>query len=161
MDAERQIWFDKYKKYFQSTDLDNIKMTLENTDAYTFALIRTTDYKNPKMSTVLALFLGWFGIDSFYEGNCVKGIIKLFTLGGFYIWNIIDIFTAKSRVTRQNAAIWNAALKIGEKEASAGSGIDMEKIKNTVKSREFRDTAQKFRKAWKELDAGSQAFIGR
>jgi TM2 domain-containing membrane protein YozV len=40
---------------------------------------------------ILSIFLGWLGIDRFYLGKFGTGIIKLFTLGFFGIWWIIDI----------------------------------------------------------------------
>lgn len=39
---------------------------------------------------LLSVFLGWFGIDRFYVGHTLLGILKLFTLGGFGLWVFID-----------------------------------------------------------------------
>lgn len=46
---------------------------------------------NPITAFVLAIFLGYLGVDRFYTGNVVAGLVKLFTLGGFGIWWLIDI----------------------------------------------------------------------
>lgn len=46
---------------------------------------------NPAVALVLAIFLGFLGIDRFYTGNVLAGLIKLLTLGGFTIWWVIDI----------------------------------------------------------------------
>lgn len=46
---------------------------------------------NPTVALVLAIFLGFLGIDRFYTGNVGMGLIKLVTLGGFGFWWIIDI----------------------------------------------------------------------
>ena len=40
---------------------------------------------------LLAIFLGAFGVQSFYTGKVVIGILQLVTLGGCGIWTIIDI----------------------------------------------------------------------
>lgn len=46
---------------------------------------------NPVVALVLAVFLGFLGVDRFYTGNVVAGVIKLLTLGGLGVWWIIDI----------------------------------------------------------------------
>ena len=39
---------------------------------------------------------GIFGIDRFYMGKCVSGILKLVTVGGFGIWALVDLSVAIS-----------------------------------------------------------------
>lgn len=48
---------------------------------------------------VLSLVLGFFGVDRFYLGYTLVGLIKLLTLGFFGIWWILDIiFLAGNRI---------------------------------------------------------------
>jgi len=159
MNAERQIWFDEHKKYFNTRDLDTIKSTLECVDDYTFALIQTANYKNPKTTLILAIFLGVFGVDDFYLGNYIFGFIKLMTSGGLFIWNIIDIFTAKMRTIRQNTQEWNTALGVSNNTPHSPQA-DMSQIKEFVKSSEFKSTAKSIGKSLKAIDDNMYANIG-
>ena len=40
---------------------------------------------------LLAIFLGGLGIHRFYVGKTGTGLIQLFTLGGCFVWALIDI----------------------------------------------------------------------
>lgn len=40
---------------------------------------------------IFPLCLGLFGIDRFYRGQILWGVIKLITGGGLFIWYIIDL----------------------------------------------------------------------
>lgn len=53
---------------------------------------------------ILAIFLGWLGIDSFYLGKTAKGLLKLFTLGLFGILWIIDIVMIATKSV--NNIVW-------------------------------------------------------
>ena len=45
---------------------------------------------NKTVAFLLHLLLGYWGIGDFYCGRTGRGIAKLFTGGGFFIWALID-----------------------------------------------------------------------
>lgn len=57
---------------------------------------------NPVAALILAILLGYLGIDRFYAGNVLAGVIKLLTLGGFGIWWIIDIVVFAAEVVTKS-----------------------------------------------------------
>jgi TM2 domain-containing membrane protein YozV len=40
---------------------------------------------------LLSLFLGWLGVDRFYTGHTLLGVLKLLSCGGLFLWSTIDL----------------------------------------------------------------------
>jgi hypothetical protein len=49
------------------------------------------------MASILSFFLGVLGIDRLYLGYVGTGLLKMFTLGGFGIWALIDLIRILTR----------------------------------------------------------------
>lgn len=47
--------------------------------------------RNYIIALVLAILLGWLGVDRFYVNHIGLGIVKILTFGAFGIWWAIDI----------------------------------------------------------------------
>ncbi len=56
-------------------------------------LVRGTKSRMTSLILCLGWFLGLGGLHRFYTGKLVTGIIQLLTLGGFGIWQLIDLLT--------------------------------------------------------------------
>lgn len=80
-----------YGNKFPNHSLYSLRDQLETMD-YGEAAIRLAQTKDPILSLVLSLFLGYFGIDRFYIGDTLLGALKLITCGGLGFWAFIDLF---------------------------------------------------------------------
>lgn len=90
-------------KTFPQDKMLLIKDKLLTVDDSRFSTIAATmSYKSGVTATLLAWFLGCFGVDRFYTENTGLGVVKLLTLGGCGIWTIIDLFTASKRAKELN-----------------------------------------------------------
>jgi len=70
-----------------------------------FDLYFAARQKDPPVALTLSIAFGTLGIDRFYIGNVILGILKLITFGGFIIWTIVDWFLIMGSTRKANAAI--------------------------------------------------------
>ncbi len=71
-------------------------------------MVFMTQYSSEKKDRttvlILSVLLGHLGVDRFYLGDAGLGALKLLTLGGCFIWWIVDLFTVSSRADDFNRA---------------------------------------------------------
>jgi len=90
------------QKYFPTEKLPILRDRLMRSDPYHFALATSTELKDPTTVLLLSIFLGYYGVDRFMLGDIGIGVAKLLTLGGCYIWGIVDIFLVQNRAREVN-----------------------------------------------------------
>lgn len=95
-------WLMMNRNYFSNAQLMRIKRYLEGIDEDQLNMLQFAEFKDPTLSLLLSVFLGAFGVDRFYIGQPIAGILKLFTAGGFLIWWFIDIFLIRSATRNAN-----------------------------------------------------------
>jgi TM2 domain-containing membrane protein YozV len=89
--------------YFSS--IKNTRDSLPQDRRETFDVQLAGREKSPTVALVLSLFIGTLGIDRFYLGSILLGILKLVTLGGFGIWAFIDWFLIMGAARKKNVEI--------------------------------------------------------
>lgn len=65
-------------------------------------IMRSIPFRKPSTLQIISIIPGSLGVDRFYLGDIKMGILKYFTFGGFGIWWIKDIFSAKERCRTYN-----------------------------------------------------------
>ncbi|HET8861575.1 MAG TPA: TM2 domain-containing protein [Marivirga sp.] len=89
-------------KFFEGYRLPQIRERLLSIDESRWPSIQMTQLKDPTISLILSLFVGYLGIDRFYVGDVGLGILKLVTCGGFGIWVIVDWFLIMGTTKEKN-----------------------------------------------------------
>lgn len=87
------------------TALMNIYDSVPESKRQTFTTLFSSEMKNTGLIFGFSVFLGGLGIDRFLLGHILPGILKLITLGGFGIWQIVDWFLVGNAARRQNIAL--------------------------------------------------------
>ena len=70
-----------------------------------------TQYRSPSTMQVIAICLGFLGIDRYMLGDIGLGILKFLSMAcGGIIWVIVDIFSVKRRTYDYNFKKFNESL---------------------------------------------------
>lgn len=78
------------------------EMLLSTTMSYSEVQVVLMQMKDPIISLILSIVVGYLGVDRFYVGDIGLGIIKLITCGGLYIWWLVDIFLIMGKTRMRN-----------------------------------------------------------
>ena len=81
------------------------KNELSNDERLQFDVQYGTRRKDPNVALVLSIMGGTIGLDRFYIGDIGLGIAKLLTLGGLFIWTIIDLFLIMDAARAKNGEL--------------------------------------------------------
>ncbi|HVV49875.1 MAG TPA: TM2 domain-containing protein [Polyangia bacterium] len=79
-----------------------LKKDLTDSERTQFDLQLAQHSKNPTTALILSLLFGYFGIDRFYVGDIGLGVLKMLTLGGFFVWALIDLFLIMGAARKKN-----------------------------------------------------------
>jgi len=89
-------------KFFESYQINAIRERLLATDDSKWGMISTIQFKDPTVSLIVSILVGYLGIDRFIIGDTGLGIGKLLTCGGFGIWAIVDWFLIMPATREKN-----------------------------------------------------------
>lgn len=106
MEQLKVLKFLEYKKDFlfpnkQYADDEIEGILMEAPDEFE-GIMRSIPFRKPSTLQIISIFPGSLGVDRFYLGDIKMGILKYFTFGGFGIWWLKDIFSAKERCRTYN-----------------------------------------------------------
>ncbi len=94
-------------EYFKKEDLETIRQGLNKLSIEQILSLSSISLINPNLMRLTPLLFFVFGaigmgIDRIILGQIGRGLLKIFTAGGFLIWFIVDCFTITSRTKDYN-----------------------------------------------------------
>jgi hypothetical protein len=92
---------------FQPFNLMMVKEKLEKLEDDKFYLIQSMQFQKPDTIFLIAIL---FGVERFFLDDATKGVLKLITCYGCFVWWLLDIFSAKERACQYNFDLFNRTL---------------------------------------------------
>lgn len=120
MDSNRfaEDFLISHKSYLPSERVALLKSKLSDIEQTQQSSIHSIPLKNPLITLILSLTLGWLGIDRFYIGDILLGIFKVsififgvvtavllfgfFFLFGYLLWVMLDIYLCYKKTKELN-----------------------------------------------------------
>ena len=103
MDAQKvDMFIMSNGKFFEGHQMNMIRERLLALDDSKWAVLSTTQFKDPTTTLIVSLLAGSLGIDRFMIGDTGLGVGKLLTCGGMGIWAIIDWFQIQKATREKN-----------------------------------------------------------
>lgn len=103
MDAQKvDMFIMSNGKFFESHQMNMIRERILALDDSKWAMLSTTQFKDPTTILIVSILAGSLGIDRFMIGDTGLGVGKLLTCGGLGIWAIIDWFMIQKATREKN-----------------------------------------------------------
>lgn len=95
-------WFNSKKACFSEARQRQVIAGLKTLSIKKWQELQTISFVHPMLAIVVSVFFGCFGLDRFLIGDSRKGLLKLVTFGGFFIWAIVDWFLIHKDTIKSN-----------------------------------------------------------
>ncbi len=103
MDAQKvDMFILSNGKFFEAHQMNMIRERLLALDDSKWAMLSTTQFKDPTTTLIVSILAGSIGVDRFMIGDTGLGVGKLLTCGGLGIWAIIDWFMIQKATREKN-----------------------------------------------------------
>lgn len=87
---------------FPRHSIQRLHQNLLAADENTSQMLASTSLKSPDTALLLSILTGSLGIDRFYVGDTMLGVVKLVTAGGCGIWWLLDLFFIRAAARQNN-----------------------------------------------------------
>lgn len=97
-------------KMFSNSDLIEVKKQLESLTPEQIKSLSAVEYLDPNINLIVSIVAGGLGADRFLIGQTEYAVLKLVTIGGFFVWTVVDWFQIKDLTKKSNMDKFNENL---------------------------------------------------